>query len=174
MMLYARLSDRRMHVPRGARDHACAVLVRFLYLRPLFSLFFYASFASAFPCSLFFLFLRSVSVFLSCPSLFFFLSRSLWLLLSPTLFWRPLFFARALALSFSRSFHHTRARFWNGGKIEIRRPGPARPRRHIGVESPSTRAWKCCEEAPNHMPSWGDDGDGDTRRRRRRPPRPRR
>ena len=89
-------------------------------------------------------------------------------------FWRPLFFARALAHSFSRSFHHTRARFWNGGKIEIRRPGPARPRRHIGVESPSTRAWKCCEEAPNHMPSWGDDGDGDTRRRRRRPPRPRR
>ena len=68
MMLYARLSDRRMHVPRGARDHACAVLVRFLYLWRLFSLFFLCFFRFCFP---FFLFLRSVSVFLSCSSLFF-------------------------------------------------------------------------------------------------------
>ena len=171
MMLYARLSDRRMHVPRGARDHACAVLVRFLYLRPLFSLFFFMLFSLL--LSVLFVSAERLRLSLVFFSLFF-LSRSLWLLLSPTLFWRPLFFARALALSFSRSFHHTRARFWNGGKIEMRRPGPARPRRHIGVESPSTRARKCCEEAPNHMPSWGDDGNGDTRRRRRRPPRPRR
>ena len=134
-MLYARLSDRRMHVPRGARDHACAVLVRFLYLRPLFSLFFYASFASAFPSALFFLFLRSVSVFLSCPSLFFSFP-----VLSGfcchQLFFGGLSFSRALSRSLSRARFTTRAHaFGMAGKLKC--ADPARP--DPGVTSASSR-----------------------------------
>ena len=131
-MLYARLSDRRMHVPRGARDHACAVLVRFLYLRPLFSLFFFMLFSLL--LSVLFVSAERLRLSLVFFSLFF-LSRSLWLLLSPTLF-GGLSSSRALSRTLSRARFTTRAHaFGMAGKLKC--ADPARP--DPGVTSASSR-----------------------------------